>query len=510
MQENSNKQTPVLELQKINKSFTGHRVLNNIDLTINPGEVVCLAGENGCGKSTLIKIISGVYEADSGSVTLGGVHFPKLNPVVSIKEGVQVIYQDFSVFPNLTVAENISLGMQLVDGNRIMHWKKARVQAKKALETIGINMDLDEEVSRLSVAQKQVVAISRAILQDAKLIIMDEPTTALTNREIERLYEIIRGLAGRGIAVMFVSHKLDEIFAVCDRIVVIRNGVKVADEAVENFKREDLPFYMTGERIAEEPFTYSKKTDTPTLEVKKLCQKGAFSDISFSLYPGEILGITGQLGSGRTELAKVLFGIGKVNSGQIIVHGQEQHFRNIQDAKKARIAYVPEDRLSEGLFMQRSLKDNFSASNIDRKRKWGFLVDGRKVAEEAWHRIKELHINANDIDVSANTFSGGNQQRIVIGKWLATNPEILILNGPTVGVDIKSKSEIHRILRELASQGMCIIMISDDVGELMSTTNRVMVMNSGRIIYESNTRETSDTILNQKILQDDHLEEAAA
>ena len=503
-----NNQTPVLELKGINKSFTGHRVLNNIDLSIFPGEVVCLAGENGCGKSTLIKIISGVYDADSGSVSLGGVHFPKLNPVISIKQGVQVIYQDFSVFPNLSVAENISLGMQLVDGNRIMHWKKAHEQAKRALDTIGIEMDLDEEVSRLSVAQKQVVAISRAILQDAKLIIMDEPTTALTNREIERLYEIIRGLSAKGIAVMFVSHKLDEIFAVCDRIVVIRNGVKVADEVVEYFKREDLPFYMTGERIAEEPFIYNKQSDTPTLEVKGLSQKGAFRNISFSLYPGEILGITGQLGSGRTELAKVLFGIGKTDSGQIIIHGEEQHFRNIRDAKKARIAYVPEDRLSEGLFMLRSLKDNFSAATIDRMRKFGFLVDSKKVAEEALHRIEELHINATDTDVLANTFSGGNQQRIVIGKWLATEPEILILNGPTVGVDIKSKSEIHRILRNLASRGMCILLISDDVGELMSTTNRVLVMNSGQIIYESSTRDTSEDILNQKILQDDDREDA--
>ena len=509
MQEENNKQIPVLELKKINKSFTGHKVLNNIDLSIFPGEVVCLAGENGCGKSTIIKIISGVYEADSGSVSLGGVLFPKLDPVISIKHGVQVIYQDFSVFPNLTVAENISLGMQLVDGNRIMHWKKAREQAKQALDTIGIDIDLDEEVSRLSVAQKQVVAISRAILQDARLIIMDEPTTALTNREIQRLYEIIRGLSAKGIAVMFVSHKLDEIFAVCDRIVVIRNGVKVADESVENFKREDLPFYMTGERIAEEPFLYTKTSDTPTLEVKGLSQKGTFSDISFSLFPGEILGITGQLGSGRTELAKSLFGIGKTDSGQIIVHGREQHFRSIRDAKKARIAYVPEDRLSEGLFMQRSLKDNFSAATIDLKRKWGFLVDSGKVAEEARRRIEELHINASDTNVLANTFSGGNQQRIVIGKWLASEPEILILNGPTVGVDIKSKSEIHGILRKLASQGMCVLLISDDVGELMSTTNRVLVMNRGRIIYESSTRETSEEILNEKILQDDGVEDIA-
>ena len=493
--------TPVLELKGINKSFTGHRVLHDIDLKIFPGEVLCLVGENGCGKSTLIKIVSGVYTPDSGSVALNGTVFPSLDPVVSIKQGVQVIYQDFSVFPNLTVAENIALGMQLVEGRKRMHWREARVQAQKALDAIGIALDLDAEVGTLPVSQKQIVAISRAILQNARLIIMDEPTTALTNKEIERLYQIIRSLSERGVAVVFVSHKLDEVFAVCDRIAVIRNGEIVANEYVDKFEKENLVYYMTGERIAEEPFRYTANAQEPLLQVERLSQPGAFEDISFSVLPGEILGITGQLGSGRTELAKALFGIGKT-SGRILVHGKEQHFRNIQDAKKARIGYVPEDRLSEGLFMQRSLKDNFSAATIDRKKKKSGLVDFGKMTQEAEYRIRELSINASSPDVLASTFSGGNQQRIVIGKWLATEPEILILNGPTVGVDIKSKSEIHRTLKELARKGMCIVLISDDIGELLSTTNRILVMNGGRITFESQTDETSAEVLNQKILED--------
>ena len=230
--------TPILELKCINKSFTGHRVLHDIDLKIYPGEVLCLVGENGCGKSTLIKIISGVYEPDSGSVYLNGVHFPKLNPVVSIKQGVQVIYQDFSVFPNLSVAENIALGMQLVAGNKLMHWKEARALAQKALATIGITMDLDETVGSLSVSQKQIVAISRAILQEAKLIIMDEPTTALTNKEIERLYEIIRGLSAKGISVVFVSHKLDEVFEIAERFTIFRNGRLIITDDAKNVDNE--------------------------------------------------------------------------------------------------------------------------------------------------------------------------------------------------------------------------------------------------------------------------------
>lgn len=464
--------------------------------------MLCLVGENGCGKSTLIKIISGVYAADAGSIALNGKPFSKLNPVASIKEGVQVIYQDFSVFPNLTVAENIALGTQLVEGNKLMHWKEARVQARKALENTGVTMDLDEEVGRLSVAQKQVIAISRAILQNAKLIIMDEPTTALTNKEIERLYEIIRGLSAQGVAVIFVSHKLDEVFAVCDRIAVIRNGEMVVNEYAANFERGKLVYYMTGQEITSEPFHYMPTSEKPTLRVEGLCQRGFFQDISFEVFPGEILGITGQLGSGRTELAKALFGIGKTTGGIIRIHGEQQRFRSIQDAMKVGIGYVPEDRLTEGLFMRRSLTDNFSAATIDRKKTRHGLVDFKKMTSEAVRRIGELNINAKSINVSANTFSGGNQQRIVIGKWLATEPEILILNGPTVGVDVKSKREIHEILKGLAKRGLCIILISDDVGELLSTTNRILVMNGGRMIYESQTAETDADTLNRKIVQD--------
>ncbi|NMD37215.1 MAG: sugar ABC transporter ATP-binding protein [Christensenellaceae bacterium] len=493
---------PILELKDINKSFNGHRVLCDIDLKINCGEVLCLVGENGSGKSTLIKIISGVYKPDSGSVFFNGSCFSKLDPVISIKQGVQVIYQDFSIFPNLSVAENISLGMQLVNNKKFLNWKNIKKMAQKALDIIGVSMDLNEEVWRLPVSQKQIIAICRSILQEAKIIIMDEPTTALTNKEIERLYEIIRELAARGMAVVFVSHKLDEIFSVCDRITVLRNGKIVKDEYSNKFDKENLTYYMTGEHIAESPFNYVPISQEPIFQVKNLCKKGFFNDISFNVYPGEILGITGQLGCGRTELAKALFGIEKIDDGQIIVHGENQYFKSIEDAKRVRIAYVPEDRLSEGLFMQRSLKDNFSSTTIDRKKKKSGLVDFSKVLDEAIFRINELNINANDVRSLASTFSGGNQQRIVIGKWLATNPEILILNGPTVGVDIKSKSEIHKILKELAKKGMCVIMISDDIGELISTTNRVLVMNQGNIIFERETSEIDVEVLNKKILQD--------
>lgn len=492
---------PLIEVKNVCKSFTGNRVLKNVDLTIHAGEILCLVGENGCGKSTLIKIISGVYSADSGTISFGGKHYQNLDPVISIKEGVQVIYQDFSVFPNLTVAENISLGTQLVAGKKLMNWRAARDQALRALDAIGVELDVDAEVGYLPVAQKQIVAICRAILQNAKLIIMDEPTTALTNNEIERLYTIIRGLAEKGIAVIFVSHKLDEVFEVSERIAVMRNGVIVVDETVDQFDRQKLVYYMTGLEIGQEPFLYKPVSDEPTLEVVNLSMTPWFKEISFSVYPGEIIGITGQLGSGRTELAKALFGIGKLTSGSIRIHGVEQNFRNISDAIKNKIAYVPEDRLTEGLFMERNLVDNLNATTVDRKKKKNGLLDFRQMITEAVRRIQNLSINAKSVSALANTFSGGNQQRIVIGKWLASEPEILILNGPTVGVDVKSKNEIHKVLKDLAAKGLCIILISNDIGELLTTTNRILVMNQGRIVYEGVTATTDEKILNDSILQ---------
>lgn len=493
--------TSVLQLKNIYKSFTGNRVLSDINLSVSAGEVLCLVGGNGSGKSTLIKIVSGVHTPDSGSIILNGKVYSKLEPTESIKQGIQVIYQDFSVFPNMTVAENITLGLQLSQGKKFVNWSNVRKQAKKALEIIGVKIDLDEELEKLSVAQKQIVAISRAILQDAKLIIMDEPTTALTNKEIERLFGIIRNLSQRGTAVIFVSHKLDEVFAVSQRIAVIRSGEMIIDEHVDTFQKDKIVYYMTGQEIGIEPFVYEPKSKDPTMQVINLSQKGVFSDISFDLYPGEILGITGQLGSGRTELAKALFGIGKISCGEIRIHGERKKLNNIRDAMKCKIGYVPEDRLTEGLFMRRSLIDNFSAPTIDSKKNRFGLISKKLMVQEAERRVKELSINAKSVDVNADTFSGGNQQRIVIGKWLASDPEILILNGPTVGVDVKSKSEIHHVLKELAQKGLCIILISDDIEELMTTTNRIMVMNEGKMVYHEDTSRIDVNELNSKIVQ---------
>ena len=492
--------TPIVELKGINKAFGGVRVLKNIDLSINPGDIVCLCGENGSGKSTIIKIISGVYTFDSGSLKLNGKNFTNLSSSQSIDEGIQVIYQDLSVFHNLTVAENISFSYRVQNKHKLVNYKFGRQLAKQALEKLGIELDLDQEVGYLSVAERQLVAISRAIAQEASLIIMDEPTTAITQREIEKLLDIIRGLKEQGIAVLFVSHKLEEVVAVCDRVIVTRNGEKVVDSTVSEFDASKIAYYMTGEEITYQPFDYKDSEEKPLIEVKDLSVKGQFENVSFSVKPGEILAIAGQLGSGRTELAETLFGLYPGYSGDIYIDGEKTNLKSRKVALRHGIAYLPEDRLTEGLFMNRSLGENFSAVIIDTMTKFG-VVSERKIEQLSDHWINELRMSKKDYTTPANNYSGGNQQRIVLGKWLAAKPRIFILNCPTVGVDVKSKSEIHDIVKKLAEQGFAIIMMSDDIPEVISTSNRVLIMVGGKVTYECNTSEVSKEQMNDRILQ---------
>ncbi len=490
----------LVELKKINKMFSGVSVLKNVDLSVYAGEVLCLVGENGSGKSTLIKIISGVYPYEGGELHLSGRHYIKLTPTQSINEGIQVIYQDFSVFSNLTVAENIAMSSNIQNKKKLINWHRNEKIAEEALRKIGVKMDLDAELSSLSVAQKQIVAISRAISQKAKLIIMDEPTTALTRKEIDRLFEIIRGLKAQGIATIFVSHKLDEVFEICDRIAVIRSGEIVVDLQVDAFPRDKLVYYMIGKDIQEECFAYTASAEKPLIQVNNISRIGEFHDVSFSVHPGEILAITGQLGSGRTELALALFGINPIQSGEILIQGKRVNIGNQREAQKLGIAYLPEDRLSEGLYMNRSLGDNFASVIISQlKNKFG-IVKNAVLESNSDYWMEKLGMTRKPHTTPASEFSGGNQQRIVLGKWLATNPKIFVLNGPTVGVDVKSKSEIHGVIKKLAAQGMAVIIISDDIGEVLSTSSKVIVMRDHRIIFKANTCDTSHQELNAQIL----------
>ncbi|HMQ64982.1 MAG TPA: sugar ABC transporter ATP-binding protein [Arachnia sp.] len=475
---------PFLSIRGLTMAFSGVKALDKVDFDIYPGEVHCLAGENGSGKSTMIKVISGVYEPSEGEIVMGGKSYSKLTPIEAIHNGVQVIYQDFSVFPNLTVMENLALTGEVSAGRKLVNWRRFRRIAEEAVAKINFTVDLDARVGDLSVADKQLVAICRALLTDTKLLIMDEPTTALTHREVEALFKVVADLQARGIAILFVSHKLEEVFEISERFTIIRNGKLVITTVPEELDRKKFAQYMTGRDYDESSTAPTGEPGAPVLEARGIGLKDALYDIDFTLHKGEVLGITGLLGSGRTELALTLFGVFPSDEGELLVNGKPVRLKGIGDAIANGIAYVPEDRLTEGLMLQRSIADNVVISELDNMSSAVGILDEKRRAEEIDRWVAELKIATKNPNNAVSTLSGGNQQRVVLAKWLATNPDILILNGPTVGVDIGSKRDIHLILGELAERGMGIIVITDDIPELLSTSNRILLLQGGRIVAD--------------------------
>jgi len=492
----------LLRVEHISKNFAGVTALDDVSFSIDKGESMCLVGENGSGKSTMIKIISGVYTADEGKITINGNQYKKITPLESMHEGIQVIYQDFGLFPNLTVAENISISELLSTGKKLVNWNQVRELAQSGLDKIGVSIPLDAIAGTLSTADRQLIAITKAILADARLIIMDEPTTALTRREIEALFKIIQDLNEQGIAIIFVSHKLNEVRQISQRTVILRNGKKVLDQDAEKLDIKTIEYQMTGREIDTSSIKYSHpaKTSQPLLKVEKLYLANGFFDLSFELYKNEVLGITGLLGSGRTELALSLFGQLPADSGKIIIDGEEVPIRNIFDATSRGLGYVPEDRIREGLFLPHSITDNIAVSIIDTLTTTASFIDSQAKENLAEEWIEKLNVKTPTGDLPAQSLSGGNQQRLVLAKWLAHNPKILILNGPTVGVDVGSKSEIHELIRSLARKGMGILMISDDIPELMQTCNRILLMRRGKIVNEFIREKTSEEELTQELV----------
>jgi len=490
---------PILEVRNISKTYGGVTALNSVSMSLVPGHVHCLAGENGCGKSTLIKIISGVEQPDSGDIIIDGDTQPTLSPVASILAGIQVIYQDFSLFPNLTVAENISITSQVARKTKLYSESNARAAAEKIVAELGLSLNLDELVENLSVADKQLTAICRALVNDARVIIMDEPTTALTQKEVQYLFRLVETLRERGVALVFVSHKLEEALEVSQDVTILRNGEHIISGPATDFDRQALVKHITGREVREvREVTTPDYSGEPLLKVEHLGLPGAFADVSFTVHPGEILGISGLLGSGRTEIAEALFGVRPAKTGQVEVGGQAVKIRSIKDALRAGIGYLPEDRLSQGLFLERSVGENLIASSLDTHRGKTLLLDSARVKSTIGNLFERLRIKAASTEAKVRSLSGGNAQRVVIGKLLATKPRVLILNGPTVGVDIGSKEQILDILRQEANAGMGIIVISDDAPELMSVCNRVLVVKQGRIADELSGSDISVELIQER------------
>jgi len=488
----------LLVVKDISKSYVGVQALDKVNLSINRGEIRCLVGENGSGKSTLIKIISGVVKPDEGEIIINGKKFRNLHAIDSISEGIQVIYQDLSLFPNLSIAENISLNQIIEKKKRLINWKEIRDIAERELCNINKKLDLDERVENISIANKQLVAICRALTQDAKLIIMDEPTTAITKSEINRLFSVILGLKKKGISTLFVSHKLSEVLHISEKVTVIRDGKLVGVYNTEELDYDTLSFYMSGKKIVDTVFNYQEKEKQkePLLEVKNLSKKSNFQNINFKVRSGEIIGITGILGSGRTELALSLFGLNKPDSGEIYIDGKLVKIKSPRDAIELGLSYLPEDRLNQGLFIKQSIGNNIVITILQRLLNRFKMFDNNKKYETAKEWVKDLNVITPSLETAAQALSGGNQQRVVIAKWLATLPKIFILDCPTVGIDIASKSNIHNIIKELANKGIGIIIISDEIPEIIRNCNRIILIREGRIVKKVNTDEmTEDKLL---------------
>jgi simple sugar transport system ATP-binding protein len=496
--------TAFLRLENIAKRFGGVVALDGVSLEISQGEILGLVGENGSGKSTLIKILSGIYTPDHGDIYIDNKCYKYLTPKQAIKEGISVIYQDFALCPNLTVAENIAIARLMFSDKKLVNWRELYQTAAKSLSRLTDHIPLDVEVGVLSTADRQIVAIARALLENARLIVMDEPTTALTEKEITALFSLLQKIRDQGISIMFVSHKLQEVKQLCDRIVVLRDGHKMFDGPAQEVDLPTLQVYMTGrviETISKMP-TEASMAKPPLFRVIDLTLPPYFYNVSFELRYGEVIGITGLLGSGRRELALALVGLMQPLGGTIYIEGKQVKIKRIWDAWKNGIAYIPEDRITEGLHLPCSITANVILPTLTAgfyKRTF-FRYSQYKNVGEQWRSI--LNIKAPNAETPVKNLSGGNQQKVVLAKCLETKPKIVVMNCPTVGIDVGSKADFHKMIRSLSAQGLGIVLITDDIPELLQTCDKILILKNGKVAHEttpaSATEEQLYTLLLQK------------
>lgn len=484
--------TDFLRLVNIRKSFGGVQALKGVDFSVGNQEIHCLVGENGSGKSTLIKIISGNIQPDSGEMWIENQLCKRLKPIDSVNLGIRVIYQDFALFPNLTVAENIAYSGLIEKQEKVINWREIRNTARAAMQNIKIDLDLDEQVGKLSVANQQMVAICRALTRNLRLLILDEPTSALSKKEVDQLLLVVKDLQQKGISVMFVSHKLNEVLEIAEKVTIFRDGDNVSTLLRKDATNDKLVYLMTGKSISDSRYEKESASDKTLLEVQHLSKKYNFRDVSLTIHHGDIFGITGLLGSGRTELALALFGMEPADAGKIFIEGREVGIRSVKDAIKAGIGYVPEDRLTQGLVMKKSVSDNIVMTIIKRLLGRLRLIDSKKWDATVDFWIRDMGIKVAEPGVKLHTLSGGNQQKVVLSKWLAASPKILILDNPTAGIDIAAKNGIHQIIREMAKKGMGVILISDEISEVANNCNRIAIMRNGRIVEQLDTGDITE------------------
>ena len=480
----------------VTQKFGSFTALKGVSFELEEGEVHCLAGENGCGKSTLIKVINGVNVPEPGAEISfhGDPATARVFPHEAKRHGVRVIWQDLALFPDLSVAENICFDGFVAKPFGGRHQATSRQRAEKVIARIGIRLDPDARLGDLSIAKRQIVAICRVLAADARIIFMDEPTASLTRKETQTLLDIVRKLSSESISIVFVSHRLAEVLDVCARVTVLKDGELVGTYPTNGMTQKRLSKLMTGMDLSEQQRSQKTFTDK-VLELRRLTRPGEYEDISFALHRGEILGITGLMGSGRTELALSLFGMTRPATGEIVLDGKPVHFASNQEAIDAGIAYVSEDRLNLGLDQAQSIVKNTATTVLDDLARPAFWLSPSRVRSLCDHWIDQLKTKVSNPELPVNSLSGGNQQRIVLAKWLATRPKVLILDAPTVGVDVGAKAGIFRIARDLADQGMAIILISDEAGEVHTHADRVLILRDGHIRDELSPHDVEEEAL---------------
>ena len=479
----------ILEVKGITKSFPGVKALKGVDFRLKKGEIHALIGENGAGKSTLMKIILGSYTPTSGEMFFKGERYAPSSPGDALSKGISMIHQEISLVPTVSVSENTWIGRERQFGNRVFINKKKQEEAtRNILNRVGLDIAPDTEVDTLSVAQMQLVEIARAMSYDSDVIIMDEPTSALTNAEIDKLYKVMRELVSQGASIIFISHKLEEILHICDSVTVFRDGEFIEHLNAQETSKEELIRYMVGRELKNAYPKEDVEIGKPAFEVENLSKKGVFKNITFSVHEGEILGFAGLMGAGRTEIMRALFGVDSKDSGIVKLYGKEIKVRNTHDAVQNRMSLVTEDRLRCGAIHELSVKFNSSIAYIRKITKAGFVNRKREIADVT-NMVQKMAVKMASLDGEMGQLSGGNQQKVIIAKWMLTDPEILILDEPTRGIDVGAKAEIYKLVGQLAKQGKAIIFVSSELPELMGVSDRILVIKDGEIVAEYSRKD---------------------
>lgn len=489
----NDKGAPLLEVRGITKIYPGVVALDGVDFSVNAGEVHCLAGENGAGKSTLIEIIGGTYPKDAGKILLEGREVEFASPRHAQEHGIAVLHQELPVLPHLSVAENIFLGRQPRRGGRIISYAEMNRQAKRWLEMIQADIDPRTLLGDLPISRQQLVSIAKALSLEARVIIFDEPSAVLTSSELKRLFQIIASLKAEGRGIVYISHRLEEIFEIGDRVTVLRNGKLVGTEPIARLDRGTLIKMLVGRQIDESEAQGEAEPSgalAPVLEVRSLSRRGVLQDISFTLHRGEILGVYGLVGAGRTELARALIGADRIDSGEVLLEGRKLRISSPRDAIRSGLCLAPEDRKTQGLFLEKSVQDNICLPSLKRL-KSGLFLSYRKIARYAADFAAKLRIVTPHMRQYVKYLSGGNQQKVVLAKWLGMQLKVFIFDEPTRGIDVGAKEEIRDLIKALAREGKSIIMISSEIPEILRLSDRVAVMHEGRITALLARREAS-------------------